>query len=94
MASVKNEEGTEVGTKPCAQEADDPGSESDAEEVQQVREVVNDLVKKLGEKARALSCREFALIFSESTVHGKRRGFHQGIMLVATNKDFSCNLVD
>ncbi len=63
------------------------------EEGPNIADVVNDRVTKLGEKARALSGRELALVLAEVTVHGKRRGFHQGIMLVASNKDCSCNLV-
>lgn len=59
----------------------------DVDEVAQVRDVVNALLKKIGEKSRGLVVQEFAMVFSEGSVFGKRKGFHSGLMILANNPE-------
>ena len=65
----------------------DGGSSSSDDEIAEARAVTNDLLNHLTSKSMGLAVTQITLIFRDDSIHGKRRGFHQGVMVTAGSKD-------
>ena len=73
----------ECGSEEEASDGDSDKDSADEDSASSLRTVYSKMLDSLDDPARHLECREFKVFFSDNSIYGKRKGYHDALVVTA-----------